>query len=100
MPDEGGWKIIGPGDLPFSPGHQTPQSMDKSTIDEVQSAFTSAAARALKAGFEIIEIHSAHGYLCHSFLSPISNNRRDEYGGSFENRTRFLRETVGHVRSA
>lgn len=99
LPEEGGWKIIGPGDLPFSPRHQTPQAMDKSTIDEVQNAFMNAAVRALKAGFEIVEIHSAHGYLSHSFLSPISNNRRDEYGGSFENRTRFLRETVGRVRS-
>ncbi len=98
MPEEGGWKIIGPSDLPFSPEHQSPQPMDKPMIEEVQNAFMNAAARALEAGFGIVEIHSAHGYLSHSFLSPISNNRQDEYGGSFENRTRFLRETVERVR--
>jgi 2,4-dienoyl-CoA reductase-like NADH-dependent reductase (Old Yellow Enzyme family) len=73
--------------------------MDDTDIEDVQAAFTAGASRALEAGFEVLEIHSAHGYLLNSFLSPLSNQRRDRYGGPFENRIRFLLETVRRVRS-
>jgi 2,4-dienoyl-CoA reductase-like NADH-dependent reductase (Old Yellow Enzyme family) len=92
------WKAVGPSPLPFDEAHQTPHELSKDEIKEVQSAFRDAAVRALAAGFVWIEIHAAHGYLIHSFLSPLSNQRSDEYGGSFENRIRFLVETVQAVR--
>ncbi len=79
-------------------GTRRPASSRKTEIREVQDAFRAAAARALAAGFEWLEIHGAHGYLIHSFYSPLSNRRTDEYGGSFENRIRFLMETVRAVR--
>ncbi len=93
-----GWQVIGPSPIPFAEGHQTPTELDKTGIREVQDAFRAAAARALAAGFEWLEIHGAHGYLIHSFYSPLSNRRTDEYGGSFENRIRFLMETVRALR--
>jgi 2,4-dienoyl-CoA reductase-like NADH-dependent reductase (Old Yellow Enzyme family) len=92
------WQAVGSSPLPFAEGHQTPQELSKAGIREVQDAFRTAAVRALAAGFEWLEIHSAHGYLIHSFYSPLSNHRTDEYGGSFENRIRFLLETVRAVR--
>jgi 2,4-dienoyl-CoA reductase-like NADH-dependent reductase (Old Yellow Enzyme family) len=95
--DPAGWQIIGPSPLPFADGYQTPQEMDAAAIRAVQGAFRDAAARALQAGFRWIEIHGAHGYLIHSFLSPLSNQRADAYGGSLENRARFLLETVRAV---
>ncbi len=97
-PSDGGWQVIAPGALPFSPQYPSPRAMTKSEIAEVTAAFVSAARRALDAGFKVIEIHAAHGYLLHQFLSPLSNNRDDEYGGSFENRIRFVREVVQAVR--
>jgi 2,4-dienoyl-CoA reductase-like NADH-dependent reductase (Old Yellow Enzyme family) len=93
-----GWQVVGPSAIPFAKGHQTPRELNKTEIREVQDAFRAAALRALAAGFEWLEIHGAHGYLIHSFYSPLSNHRRDEYGGSFENRIRFLLETVRVVR--
>ncbi len=92
------WQAVSSSPLPFAEGHQTPQELSKAGIREVQDAFRAAAVRALAAGFEWLEIHGAHGYLIHSFYSPLSNHRTDEYGGSFENRIRFLLETVRAVR--
>ena len=94
-----GWQVVGPSAVPFSDGYQTPHELDREEIRTVQAAFCRAAERALAAGFEWLEVHGAHGYLAHSFYSPLSNHRRDEYGGSFENRIRFLVETVRAVRT-
>lgn len=96
--DEGGWDVIGPSPLPFADGHPVPAEMGGAEIAEVLQAFAAAARRAREAGFKIIELHCGHGYLAHSFLSPISNRRRDGYGGGLENRARLLLETVGAVR--
>jgi 2,4-dienoyl-CoA reductase-like NADH-dependent reductase (Old Yellow Enzyme family) len=98
--DGRGWRIVGPSPIPFNAGYQSPHELTRAEIKEVQTAFAAAAQRALAAGFEWLEIHAAHGYLCHSFYSPISNQRADEYGGSFENRIRFLLETAQNVRAA
>ncbi len=95
----GGWEIIAPSAIPFSDSYRTPQAMTKADIAQVQAAFRDAAARSIAVGFELIELHAAHGYLMHEFLSPISNQRTDEYGGSFENRIRFVIETARLVRS-
>lgn len=98
-PADGGWTPIhAPSAIAFADGYQTPEAIDGASIRSVVAAFASAARRALAAGFEIIELHGAHGYLGNEFLSPLSNRREDEYGGSFENRTRFLREMVQAVR--
>ena len=97
--ENGGWDTLAPSAIPFSPGERAPAMADKSYINKVIGGFREAALRALKAGFRIAEIHSAHGYLLQEFLSPLSNKRSDEYGGSFENRTRLLLEVVGEVRS-
>lgn len=100
LPDgNGGWEIVGPSAIPFDEGHRTPQALDKEGITRIQRAFVEAAKRAEVAGFDALEIHGAHGYLIHSFHSPLSNQRGDEYGGSFENRVRFTLETVQAVRS-
>lgn len=98
-PEQGGWPIIGPSAIPFGEGHPVPQEMDQETIAEVVAKFAVSARRAREAEFDIIELHGAHGYLISSFLSPVSNHRVDRYGGSFENRTRFLLEVVDAVRS-
>ena len=96
-----GWRpIFGPSAIPFSPASITPQPLDEAGIARVVRAFAEAARRAREAGARILEIHSAHGYLLHEFLSPLSNTRDDCYGGSFENRTRVLREVVQAVRHA
>jgi 2,4-dienoyl-CoA reductase (NADPH2) len=95
--DQGGWDVVGPSPIPFS--ELIPQQLDKPGIKDILQAFKDAAQRAIKAGFNIIEIHAAHGYLLHEFLSPISNQRKDEYGGSLENRMRLLCQTVEEVRS-
>ncbi len=96
---EGGWQVIGPSPLPFGSGYPVPRALDEQEVGNVVSAFASAAGRALEAGFKIVEIHAAHGYLLHQFLSPLSNRRSDRYGGSFENRTRLVREVVRAVRT-
>lgn len=95
----GGWETFAPSAIVFSPGERAPAMAGKTYIDKIIGGFREAALRALKAGFRIAEIHSAHGYLLQEFLSPISNKRTDEYGGSFDNRTRLLREVVSEVRS-
>ncbi|MCG6122120.1 MAG: NADH:flavin oxidoreductase/NADH oxidase [Microvirga sp.] len=97
VPD-GGWEVIGPSAVPQSPDAPTPRAMDKGDIAQVVEEFRAATRRSLEAGFEVLEIHAAHGYLLHSFLSPLSNFRADEYGGSLENRMRFLHETLDAVR--
>ncbi len=98
---EQGWRpIFGPSAIPFSPPSPTPEPLNEREIARVTQGFGDAARRALNAGARIIEIHAAHGYLLHSFLSPLSNTRQDRYGGSCENRTRILREVVHAVRQA
>jgi 2,4-dienoyl-CoA reductase-like NADH-dependent reductase (Old Yellow Enzyme family) len=98
-PDAGGWSpIVAPSPLPFDSGYQTPQALNASEIAEIVQAFVDASRRALQAGANVVEIHGAHGYLINSFLSPLTNQRTDEYGGSFANRTRFLKEIVNAVR--
>ncbi len=94
------WRVVGPSPLPFAETYQTPHELSVDEIRQVQQAFKQAAQRALLAGFEWLELHAAHGYLIHNFLSPISNMRLDEYGGSFDNRIRFLLETLRAVRTA
>src|SRR5436190_7063053 len=97
--DEGGWQPIGPTDTPFDSNYPIPRAMTLIDIAEVVDAFRQAADRARHAGFDVIEIHAAHGYLIHEFLSPISNTRTDEYGGAFDNGVRFCLELVESVRS-
>jgi NADH:flavin oxidoreductases, Old Yellow Enzyme family len=97
--NHGGWQTVGPSNIPFKDGERAPESLNKEGIDKVISDFKAASGRALVAGFNVIEIHSAHGYLLHEFLSPLSNYRTDEYGGSFENRTRLLRQVIDAVKS-
>jgi 2,4-dienoyl-CoA reductase-like NADH-dependent reductase (Old Yellow Enzyme family) len=98
---DGGWRpIFAPSALPFSPDDIVPEQLDQDGIKRVAQAFADAAIRALEAGAKVLEIHAAHGYLLHSFLSPLSNDRTDKYGGSFDNRTRALREAVNAVRRA
>ncbi len=96
---KGGWKnVLAPSVIPFADNYPMPQALTDKGIKDVVTAFASAARRACEAGFRVIEIHAAHGYLIHEFLSPLSNQRTDSYGGSFENRTRILREVVSAVR--
>src|SRR6478752_6942365 len=97
---EGGWKkVVAPSALAFADNYPLPQALTTNGIQEVVSAFAAAARRACQAGFRVIDIHAAHGYLIHEFLSPLSNRREDDYGESFENRTRLCREVVAAVRS-
>ena len=86
---EGGWQVVGPSAQPFNATYPVPQPLTLAGIEEVVAAFALATQRALEAGFEIVEIHAAHGYLIHQFLSPLSNSRQDSYGGSLENRMRL-----------
>lgn len=97
--DPRSWPVVGASPIPFSDGYPSPHELTAAEIGEVTGAFRAAALRALAAGFEWLEIHGAHGYLLHSFYSPLSNHRTDPYGGSFENRTRFLREVTRAVRA-
>ena len=97
--DDGAWEVIGPSPWPFKPGHAVPREMDARLITEVTLAFAAAARRAREAGFRIIELHAGHGYLVHQFLSPLSNQRTDRYGGSLENRARLLMETTTAIRA-
>lgn len=99
VPDEkGGWEIIGPSPIKFSDKYKMPEEMTVAQISDVTESFRQAARRAREAGFEFLELHSAHGYLLNSFLSPLSNLRTDDYGGSFENRSRLLKEVVHAVK--
>ena len=95
---QGDWLTVAPSALPFDTGWNLPQALDEAGIQAVIADFRAAAQRALAAGFELIELHAAHGYLLHQFLSPLSNQRSDRYGGSFENRSRLVREVVIAVR--
>lgn len=97
--DDGAWEIIGPSAEPYAQGFSVPMEMSDARILDVIEAFRQAARRAREAGFKILELHAGHGYLFHQFFSPISNRRTDRYGGSLENRTRLLLETIGAVRS-
>ena len=95
---DGGWQVVGPSATAFAPNYPTPEALDAAGIQKVISDFRAAAERALAAGFQVIELHAAHGYLLHEFLSPLSNHRTDEYGGSFENRIRLLLEVTAITR--
>lgn len=96
---QGGWETVAPSAVGYHSDEKTPVALDKKGIQKVISDFKSATKRALKAGFQVLEIHAAHGYLLHQFLSPLSNFRTDEYGGSFENRIRLLLEVLEAVQS-
>ncbi len=98
--DEGGWEIIGPSAIAFSPAYQTPRAMNDADLARIKQAFVDAAMRAERSGFDVIELHMAHGYLLSSFLSPLSNQRSDCYGGSLENRMRYPLEVFEAVRAA
>ncbi|MEO8887277.1 MAG: NADH:flavin oxidoreductase/NADH oxidase [Mucilaginibacter sp.] len=95
--DKNGWQAVAPSAIAFEGDASTPLALDKAGIEKVKADFKAAAIRALKAGFKVIELHAAHGYLVHQFLSPLSNKRADEYGGSFENRIRLLLEIIAEV---
>ena len=97
-PAEGGWETIAPSAVPFAADYPQPRAMTRDDLRAVREAFVAATRRALGAGFQFVELHAAHGYLLHSFLSPLSNERTDEYGGSLENRLRFVLEVAGAVR--
>ena len=94
----GGWQVVAPSALPFADNYPQPLALDEAGIQKVIADFRTAAQRTLAAGFQLIELHAAHGYLLHQFLSPLSNQRTDAYGGSFENRIRLLLEVVRATR--
>jgi 2,4-dienoyl-CoA reductase-like NADH-dependent reductase (Old Yellow Enzyme family) len=96
--EQGGWTPVGPSPLPFDAGHETPKELTIAELDQVVADFEKAAHRALAAGFQVAEIHAAHGYLLHQFSSPLSNQRADSYGGSFQNRIRLLVRVIQTVR--
>ncbi|MDD2599154.1 MAG: NADH:flavin oxidoreductase/NADH oxidase [Kiritimatiellae bacterium] len=96
--ENGGWQTVAPSALPFAADDPLPHQMTKNDLDKVIADFCLAAQRSVAAGFEVIEVHNAHGYLCHQFLSPLSNRRSDEFGGSLQNRLRFPLQIAGAVR--
>ena len=98
--DEGGWQTVAPSAITFDESERNPVSLDEEGIRKVVSDFKKAAERALEAGYKLVEIHAAHGYLIHEFLSPLANHRSDNYSGSFENRTRLLLEITAGIREA
>lgn len=98
-PEEGGWQAVAPSAIAFE-GYPEPHALTVQEIQELVKSFGVAAKRALAAGFDLVEIHAAHGYLLHEFYSPLSNHRTDEYGGDFQGRTRFLKEVVKEVRTS
>jgi len=95
-----GWETVAPSALPFDAGWPAPRALDEAGLDRLRHAFAEAARRAERVGFDAIEVHSAHGYLLHQFLSPLSNRREDAYGGSLENRMRFPLEVIRAARAA
>jgi 2,4-dienoyl-CoA reductase-like NADH-dependent reductase (Old Yellow Enzyme family) len=99
-PEADAWQTIAPSAIPFGPGWPAPREMEMQDIERVRDAFTAAAARAVRIGFDAIELHAAHGYLIHQFLSPVSNRRHDRYGGDLQARLRFPLEIVAAVREA
>ncbi|WP_436700319.1 bifunctional salicylyl-CoA 5-hydroxylase/oxidoreductase [Nocardioides sp. BYT-33-1] len=98
--DEGNWEVISPSPLPYGPACHVPREATRADLDRVVADFVASARRAVEAGFDLVEVHAAHGYLLSAFLSPISNRRTDEYGGSLENRLRFPLEVFDAVRGA
>jgi 2,4-dienoyl-CoA reductase-like NADH-dependent reductase (Old Yellow Enzyme family) len=98
-PAEGGWEVVAPSAVPFSDDYPHPRAMDLADVRRVVDAFAAAARRARRAGFRVVELHAAHGYLLHEFLSPLSNRRTDAYGGSFDNRARLTLEVAEAVRA-
>ncbi len=96
--DNGGWQVVAPSEIAFASNYPNPRSISASEVGEIARSFAAAARRALDAGFEIVEIHAAHGYLLHEFLSPLSNTRNDEYGGTLVNRMRAVREVAQEIR--
>jgi 2,4-dienoyl-CoA reductase-like NADH-dependent reductase (Old Yellow Enzyme family) len=96
--EAGGWTVVGPSPVPFRESDPAPSALDEAGIDRIVVAFEDAARRALAAGFRVIEIHAAHGYLLHEFLSPLSNHRTDRYGGSLENRMRLVLRVAERLR--
>ncbi|MFC3199342.1 NADH:flavin oxidoreductase/NADH oxidase [Parapedobacter deserti] len=97
--EDGGWTTVAPSAIPYADGYPMPVELDLEGIQQVAADFAMATERALHAGFQVAEIHAAHGYLLHQFLSPLSNHRTDDYGGSFENRVRLLLEVVERVKA-
>lgn len=98
-PQEGGWTVVGPATTAFKEGDLVPEALDPAGIEKVKSDFAQAARRSKEAGFKVVEIHAAHGYLLHQFYSPLSNTRTDDYGGDFEGRIRLLLEVVAAVQT-
>ena len=96
--ESGGWHPVAPSPVPFRPGDPPPRALDRAGIASIIGGFAAAARRALTAGFQVVELHAAHGYLLHEFLSPLSNRRDDEYGGSLDNRVRLVLEVTRAVR--
>lgn len=99
-PPQGGWQVVAPSPLPFDPQDAAPQALDETGIERVVAAFAQAARRAERLGLDLIELHAAHGYLLHEFLSPLSNQRSDAYGGTLDNRMRLLLRVFDAVRAA
>jgi 2,4-dienoyl-CoA reductase-like NADH-dependent reductase (Old Yellow Enzyme family) len=97
-PAAGGWLPVAPSAIPFRDGDPPPEALDEAAILAVIAAFGAAARRAREAGFRVVEIHAAHGYLLHEFLSPLSNRREDRWGGNFDNRTRLVLDVIDSVR--
>ena len=98
--EDGGWTPVAPSSIPFAEGSETPRALTRDDIGQLVERFADAARRARAAGFDVIELHAAHGYLLHEFLSPLTNHRDDEFGGSFENRVRFPLAVSRRLREA
>jgi anthraniloyl-CoA monooxygenase len=98
LPDAN-WELVGPSAVPYSPGNQTPRELDRTGMDQIREQFVAAARAGLRAGFDLMELHCAHGYLLSSFLSPLANHRSDEYGGSLANRLRYPLEVFDALRA-
>ena len=97
-PEKGGWQTVAPSPIPFDENYEKPHELNKDEIIDIENAFVAAAERALKVGYRVFEIHAAHGYLLNEFLSKTTNTRTDEYGGSFENRIRIVKEIARKIR--
>ena len=98
-PEQRGWQPLAPSPLPFAPGHPLPHELTRDDLDRIEGEFCAAARRALHAGFAVLELHMAHGYLLHEFLSPFANQRNDEYGGALDHRMRFPLQVARAVRA-
>jgi 2,4-dienoyl-CoA reductase-like NADH-dependent reductase (Old Yellow Enzyme family) len=99
-PDEGAWETVAPSALPYAPGWPAPRALERPELEALKADFAAAVKRAERIGYDLVEMHAGHGYLLHQFLSPLSNRRSDEYGGSLENRMRFVLETFAAMRAA